>query len=552
MLGAWPVWLCLLPLVSAAIARPGVLQTRDGRTLGGEIHLTNGGFVVVRTNAGVADRPVQIPLTHLAWLKLDAPAPAPSGERRGQGTGLLGYYFANTNATGNVVVRLDQTIDFDWGTAEPVRGVPKDHFSVVWMGAVVAPASGPFTFHLATDDGGRLFVNDRLLCERWQRQELAETNGTVVLQAGERARLRLEYFDCFGNARARLLWSGPGTPRSVIPKERLYAASSLSNHTAAVGGERGLLGTYYQQSDFTGPTCTRLDPAIDLNGDEGALAPNFSPNSCSVRWRGQVLPPASELYTFHLVSDECARLWLDGQLLIDRAEGLLGEAEERVPLKGGERYDLEVEARNTRGGLVTRLLWSSPSLPKNVIPPARLAPSRPTPSRHTSLEGSITLPAGLVLRNGTFLAGTVDAASGTSVRGAGLLRGQSISTVNVARFYCRPIAQNQLGRVPPGRTGALLVKGDFIDGELRRLSQGRLELSSILFGPRSYDVQNEVLAVFLREVVLAPDSFEVRLRDRSVLRVEAVSVEPDGLRIQDSLLGALAVPVEELAGLQGR
>ena len=31
------------------------------------------------------------------------------------------------------------------------------------------------------------------------------------------------------------------------------------------------------------------------------------------------------------------------------------------------------------------------------------------------------LPAGIVLRNGTFLAGTVDVASGTSVRGADLL-----------------------------------------------------------------------------------------------------------------------------------
>jgi hypothetical protein len=539
-------------LASGAPLRPGFIVTRNGTTLEGGIQLTDGGFNVLSTNTAGATNTVPVPLTNLARLRFDVAVREPSATGRGKGTGLLGYYFANTTATGNVVVRLDQTIDFDWGTAEPVHGVPKDFFSVIWMGDVEAPASRPFTFYIGTDDGGRLFVNERLLCESWQRQELAEANGTVVLQAGQRARLRFEYFDFFGNSRARLLWSGPDTPKSVIPKERLHAASYLTNHTAFITGERGLLGTFYRNSDFTGPTYSRLEPTIDLSGDEGALAPSFSPNSCSVRWRGQVLPPASELYAFHLVSDEPARLWIDGQLLIDRAEGQLGEAEERVPLKAGERYDLEVEAQNTRGGLVARLLWSSPSLPKSVIPAARLVPSRLTPAKDTGIEGSITLPAGLVLRNGTFLAGAVTAASGTSVRVSGFLQGQPISTVNVARIFCRGISQNQLGRVPSGRIGALLAKGDFIDGEFRGLSERRLQLSSILFGPRSYDAQNEVLAVFLREVTPAPNSFEIQLRDRSELRVENVAVNPEGLAIQDKLLGSLAVPVENMVGLEGR
>jgi hypothetical protein len=541
------LWVILLwGLTSHASARQGFLETRDGRTLEGDIVLTNDAFIVISAHV------FHVPLGQLARLKFDARAPSPAAAERGRGNGLLGYYFNNTNLTGDVVVRLDQTIDFDWGTAEPARDVNRDFFSVAWMGEVEAPASGLFTLGIATDDRGRLFLNERLLCESWQHQEASETNGTVTLEAGRRYPLRLEYFDFLGNARARLFWSGPDTPRSIIPRGRLFAASFLPAHPASVAATPGLLGTYYRNSNFTGPTFTRVDPTIDLTGSEGVPAPNFSPNSSSVRWSGQVQANVSEVHTFCLASDEPARLWLNDQLLVEQPEASFAEHSDSVPLRQGERYDVFIEARNTGGSLAVKLLWSSPSLPKAVIPATNLFPSRPTVTRNASLEGSIKLPPGIVLRNGSFLAGTVARVTETTVRMSGLLRDTPLSTVNVARIYLQEVSQNVLQHVPAGRRGALLPKGDFIDGDLRRIEDGWLRISSTLFGARRFDARHEVLAVFLQEVVSMPGLYEIRLYDRSVLRVGVVELEPGALTVQDPVLGRLRIPAEELAGIRGR
>ena len=49
----------------------------------------------------------------------------------------------------------------------------------------------------------------------------SEASAEVRLTAGKRYRLRLEFADISGAAVCRLLWSGPSTPKSVIPSSQL-------------------------------------------------------------------------------------------------------------------------------------------------------------------------------------------------------------------------------------------------------------------------------------------------------------------------------------------
>ena len=56
-------------------------------------------------------------------------------------------------------------------------------------------------------------------------------------------------------------------------------------------------------------------------------------------------------------------------------------------------------------------------------------------------DGSrLAIVTGLVLRNGAFLAGLIEAAGETSLRAPGLLQGRSLSTLNVARIMSRWIS----------------------------------------------------------------------------------------------------------------
>jgi len=76
------------------------------------------------------------------------------------GDGLLGtYYDQNGQAgqyfTGNTVVRVDPTVNFNWGSGSLASGIGSDNFSVCWTGEVEAPSSGSYTFTTRSDDGVR-------------------------------------------------------------------------------------------------------------------------------------------------------------------------------------------------------------------------------------------------------------------------------------------------------------------------------------------------------------------------------------------------------------
>ena len=85
---------------------------------------------------------------------------------QGTGNGLLGEYFNSTNLTNRVATRVDRTIQFDWqqGRALPALGV--DNFSIRWTGQIEARFSENYTFTTSSDDGVRLWINDRLLIDQ--------------------------------------------------------------------------------------------------------------------------------------------------------------------------------------------------------------------------------------------------------------------------------------------------------------------------------------------------------------------------------------------------
>src|SRR5262245_66434123 len=125
----------------------------------------------------------------------------------------------------------------------------------------------------------------------------------------------MEYFDNFGNAMARLSWSGPGIERSIVPRSQLYTTSPLATNAPA---EKGLLGIYFQHVDFTGTVMTRIDPAIAFDwGDQMPFGGLDNP-TFSVRWIGAVRPKFSEHYTFHTEMDSGVRLWVNKKLVIDQ------------------------------------------------------------------------------------------------------------------------------------------------------------------------------------------------------------------------------------------
>ncbi len=85
----------------------------------------------------------------------------------------------------------------------------------------------------------------------------------------------------------------------------------------------------------------------------------------------------------------------------------------------------------------------------------------------------------------------------------------NVLLANVSRLLLEPRAETQVTRLRPERPGALLANGDFVDDELLAGEPGRLRISSVIFGIRSYSGEGSVLAVHLRDVAEAGAEFEV-------------------------------------------
>lgn len=137
-------------------------------------------------------------------------------------SGLRGQYYTTPELSGKMIERVDSQINFRWGTAAPMSGIPADRFSVRWEGEIETLNEGNYTFHLRSDDGARLFIDGRQVIDRWRPQAESEHSGMIELEARRRYPVRLDYFDGQVLAVVALSWTPPGETKRLIGEDRFY------------------------------------------------------------------------------------------------------------------------------------------------------------------------------------------------------------------------------------------------------------------------------------------------------------------------------------------
>jgi len=140
-----------------------------------------------------------------------APIPAKFFRAPDGRPGLRGEYFDGMEPTGTVVVaRTDSRIDFRWGDDAPDPKLPKDFFSARWTGTLgPVPETGEYTFTVSVDDGVRLWLDDKLVFDKWNPTPVTTYEAKVKLEKGGSYTLRAEYFDYNAGATCVLGWILP-------------------------------------------------------------------------------------------------------------------------------------------------------------------------------------------------------------------------------------------------------------------------------------------------------------------------------------------------------
>lgn len=141
---------------------------------------------------------VTIPSTYLSCVQNDTVK-----------AGLLGTYYDNIYFDGPpALIRLDPRIQFQWTlfSPDPDR-LSYDFFSVRWTGKLTAPATGIFKIGIDGNDGYRLYLNDSLIIDNWQKTTRRTRLADYYFKENEQYNLRIEYFEPTGNAWFRLVWN---------------------------------------------------------------------------------------------------------------------------------------------------------------------------------------------------------------------------------------------------------------------------------------------------------------------------------------------------------
>ena len=139
---------------------------------------------------------------------------------------------------------------------------------------------------------------------------------------------------------------------------------------------RGLQGAYFDGPNHSGTRIERLDATIPFDWGSGPPIAGIGLDTFSVRWRGQIAPRHSQIYTFATTSDDGIRLWVNNVLLIDQWNDHAPAVHSAtIALAANVRYPIVMEHYENGGGAVAQLRWSSASQPLEIVPADRLYPS---------------------------------------------------------------------------------------------------------------------------------------------------------------------------------
>jgi glucose/arabinose dehydrogenase/PKD repeat protein len=249
-------------------------------------------------------------------------------------------FYDNRNLAGApVLTRSDPRIDFVWGAAAPDPAVPADGYSARWTKKQHFPA-GRYRFTTVSDDGVRLYVDRRLVLDRWQGQSGTAYDWIGDLGEGTHT-ITLEYFDEGGDAMARLDWAAavdqPGTEWTAEYWNTPGAGSAPTVPSAP-------------------PALTRAEPNVDNDWALGSPDPAIAPDHFIARYT-RTLSLAPGDYEFIATADDGVRVTVDGQRIIDAWADSGATAHTRTTLLGGGPHTVVMEYYENGGDAVARLAF---------------------------------------------------------------------------------------------------------------------------------------------------------------------------------------------------
>jgi hypothetical protein len=223
----------------------------------------------------------------------------------------------------------------------------------------IAGATGIFQIQASLlDTAGKAVAggHDEVLGVDWKNQKLGGAGATWEntprvreFLAGKKGLNAKAYRDDLGRLDWVIVTRPPGEGQMVeVPAEPFGP---------------GLTATFYNDEHFGNKIFERIDRTVDFSVPDGAV-PDPGANvtgNYSVRWEGEIVPPASGDYTFATDGTDGVKLWVDGKLLFDDLYTQNHPVNRgHVLLTAGKTVTLRLDLWHPYGNAQCKLLWSLP------------------------------------------------------------------------------------------------------------------------------------------------------------------------------------------------
>lgn len=295
-----------------------------------------------------------------------------TGEPEEIGTGLRGEYYDNPDFTGLVATCIDSEINFDWANNLPHPDLKNDgSISIRWEGQIKPQHTEMYAFYINRGYGVRLWVNDIMVINEWTKDIWGMSSfGHIFLVGGQKYNIKLEYyeFNNYGNyGNIKLEWSSMNTPREVVPQSVLFPSEKSKESS---GNEGGFKADFFNDMDFEDFREKMMESDNNFNwGIDYPYKSTFNNEIFSSKWTGEIQPLYSEEYTFYITYSSGAVLWVNGTMVINGWNDMWNATNTgKIYLEAGKKYDICLEYYKNMGSEEIKLEWSSPSMPRSVIP----------------------------------------------------------------------------------------------------------------------------------------------------------------------------------------
>ena len=139
--------------------------------------------------------------------------------------GLLGVYYRKKNFEDEMLSRVDKRIKFKWKEA-PAENMPKDGFSIRWVGKLKIPHDSIYTLSFKNDDGVKVWLGKTL-----DTMEQIAVDVSEYGYGGYKTKLnlkkglydiRIEFFENKKDAHIEFSWDSEHVSKGIVPSKYLF------------------------------------------------------------------------------------------------------------------------------------------------------------------------------------------------------------------------------------------------------------------------------------------------------------------------------------------